>query len=49
MDTSEHVVITYMTTGETPTGTKDKYDEMIDRAEQDSDREVQRRVADILY
>ena len=29
VDTSEHVVITYMTTGETPTGTKDKYDEMM--------------------
>ena len=29
VDTSEHVVITYMTTGETPTGTKEKYDEMM--------------------
>ena len=29
IDTSEHVVITYMTTGETPTGTKEKYDEMM--------------------
>lgn len=29
IDTSEHVVITYMTTGEAPTGTKDKYDEMM--------------------
>ncbi len=29
VDTSEHVVITYMTTGETPTGTKEKYDQMM--------------------
>lgn len=29
VDTSEHVVITYMTTGETPTGTKEKYDAMM--------------------
>ncbi|NLL76853.1 MAG: DUF3502 domain-containing protein [Clostridiales bacterium] len=29
IDTSEHVVITYMTTGETPSGTKDKFDEMM--------------------
>lgn len=29
IDTSEHVVITYMTTGETPTGTKERYDEMM--------------------
>lgn len=29
VDTSEHVVITYMTTGETPTGTKEKYEEMM--------------------
>lgn len=29
VDTSEHVVITYMTTGESPTGTKEKYEEMM--------------------
>ena len=29
VDTSEHVVITYMTTGDTPSGTKEKYDEMM--------------------
>lgn len=29
IDTSEHVVITYMTTGEPPTGTKEKFDEMM--------------------
>ncbi|TCL54628.1 ABC-type glycerol-3-phosphate transport system substrate-binding protein [Kineothrix alysoides] len=29
IDTSEHVVITYMTTGEIPTGTKEKYDAMM--------------------
>ncbi len=29
IDTSEHVVITYMTTGEPPSGTKDKFDEMM--------------------
>lgn len=31
VDTSEHVVITYMTTGETPTGTKEKYEEMMEQ------------------
>lgn len=29
IDTSEHVVITYMTTGEKPTATAEKYDEMM--------------------
>lgn len=29
IDTSEHVVITYMTTGEPPSGTKEKFDEMM--------------------
>lgn len=29
VDTSEHVKITYMTTGESPTGTKEKYEEMM--------------------
>ena len=29
VDTSEHVVITYMTTGDTPSGTKEKYEEMM--------------------
>lgn len=29
VDTSEHVVITYMTTGDAPSGTKEKYDEMM--------------------
>lgn len=29
VDTSEHVVITYMTTGDTPSGTKERYDEMM--------------------
>lgn len=29
IDTSEHVVITYMTTGDAPSGTKEKYDEMM--------------------
>ena len=29
IDTSEHVTITYMTTGEVPTGTKERYDEMM--------------------
>lgn len=29
VDTSEHVTITYMTTGDTPSGTKEKYDEMM--------------------
>lgn len=29
VDTSEHVVITYMTTGDTPSATKEKYDEMM--------------------
>lgn len=29
IDTTEHVVITYMTTGEPPSGTKDKFDEMM--------------------
>ena len=29
VDTSEHVVITYMTTGDTPSATKERYDEMM--------------------
>lgn len=29
VDTSEHVVITYMTTGDSPSATKEKYDEMM--------------------
>lgn len=29
IDTSEHVVITYMTTGDAPSGTKEKYEEMM--------------------
>ncbi|MCM1184199.1 MAG: ABC transporter substrate-binding protein [Roseburia sp.] len=29
IDTSEHIVITYMTTGDAPSGTKEKYDEMM--------------------
>lgn len=31
VDTSEHVVITYMTTGDAPSGTKEKYEEMMAR------------------
>lgn len=31
IDTSEHVVITYMTTGDTPSGTKEKYEEMMEQ------------------
>lgn len=31
IDTSEHVKITYMTTGEKPTGTEEKYNEMMEK------------------